>query len=69
MSPKYSLCTWSTIYVLEYYLCPLRTVHVPRVDYMFQEYSLCPQSTVYVSRILFMSLEYSLCPRVDFMFL
>ena len=54
---------------LEYYLCPLRTVHVPRVDYMFQEYSLCPQSTVYVSRILFMSLEYSLCPRVDFMFL
>ena len=59
---------------LEYYLCPYRRIHCPRVEFMFQEYSLCIQSTVYVSRILFMSLEYYLCPyrtvhvpRVEFM--
>ena len=52
---------------LEYYLCPLRTVHVPRVDYMFQEYSLCPQSTVYVSRILFMSQSRFYVPIVQSM--
>ena len=70
MSPEYSLCLQSIVYVPrvqfmspECSLCPHGAVNHPRV-----QSSLCPvyvQSTVYVPRV--QSIEYSLCPRVQFM--
>ena len=70
MSPEYSLCSQSKVYVLkstvyvhrvqlmvpEYSLCPQSTV------FQFQEYTLCSQSTVDVPRVLFKSSGSSLCP-------
>ena len=59
MSPEYSLCPQSKVYVLRVQFSPLSTVNGPRVQFMSSEYSLCPQSTVSVPREQFMSLEYS----------
>ena len=64
MSPKYSLCPWSTIYIprilfisLEDSLCPQSRFYVPIVQSMFQEYSLSSHSTFYDSKVQFMSLS------------
>ena len=76
MSPEYSLCPQSKVYVLRVQFMSIEYSYVHRVQFMsleyilcpqstvfqFQEYSLCPQSTVYVLKVQFLSPENSLCP-------
>ena len=53
MSPEFSLCSQSTVYV-------------PRILFMSLEDSLCPQSRVYVPIVQSMFQEYSLSSIVLF---
>ena len=64
MSPEFSLCSQSTVYVprilfmsLEDSLCPQSRVYVIRLQFMFIEYSLSSHSTFYDSKVQFMSLS------------
>ena len=52
----------------EYSLCPQSTVYVPRVQFMSPEYILCPQSAVYVLRVQFIPrVQFMSSLRVQFM--
>ena len=51
MSPEYSLCPQSIVYVL-------------RVQFMSPEYRLCPQSTVYDHRVRYISSDCSESPYI-----
>ena len=64
MSPEYSLCPQSTVYVPREYES---TVYVPRVQFMTTEYDIFPQ--IYVSsKVQFMALDclYAQIVRVQF---
>ena len=63
MFPEYSLCLYSTFYVLRVqFFSSKSTVYVRREQVMSSKYSFWLQRTVYVLRAQLMFPEYSLSP-------